>query len=158
MIETISDIVFDHLRRKIMARAETPSAAEITAALNQAGHPDITWSQVSHASRHLADCGRLLKTGSSGRNSVVWSLPVGRCRTVPRSVRLTQERTEKERQQREEASAAAKAAAASYDAAVASREFAKHEMRVKRGPYQFYADRRVQPCSLTGCSAAECAL
>ncbi|MGK9234918.1 hypothetical protein KXS07_24435 [Inquilinus limosus] len=138
--------------------APTPSTAELTAALQAAGHgigqnPGL----ISYELRRLECAGRIMVIGRGRRR--VFEIPGTGQRTVRRPRRLSPEqiRDLSEAQSRRQAERASwprptKASAASYDAAVRRREFARHEQPEPRGP--FVRIGPPPPHSPTGCAAA----
>ncbi|MGK9168010.1 hypothetical protein KXR53_17005 [Inquilinus limosus] len=142
--------------------AQTPSAAELTAALQAAGHrighnPGL----ISYELGRLERAGRITVIGR-GRRRVFEVAGTGQ-RTARRPRRLSPEQILdlSEAQSRRLAERASwprptKASAASYDAAVRRREFARHEHPEPRGP--FVRIGPPPPHSPAGCAAAMMAL
>lgn len=161
-----ADCLFGIIRRYASAGLPTPTGRELSADLKAAGHKPYaragavrTYDVVGYEIRALVDAGLLRVHGANSYR--VFEIVETKQRTKRRPAARSG-LTPAMRAATDRVVAAAegwpKRAPESYDAAVANREFAKHNMNVKRGPYVVYADRRPEARSLTGCSAEMAAL
>lgn len=157
---TERDWALYQILRSVAERYEaTPTHSQLSALLTEAGFPTLKngiWEVVNRLSRH-----GLAKSAGGSHPNLIYKVMAGGVwiTTMPHA-------EAKERAARAAAAGMGigvrsvggwpvptEGSARSYDAAVASREFAKHEMRVVR-----YTTSAVRPVygarSLTGCSAA----
>ncbi|HMG49882.1 MAG TPA: hypothetical protein VK597_04750 [Inquilinus sp.] len=136
----------------------TPSCTELTLALRAGGHRiGNNPGSISYELRRLQNAGRIAVIGAR-RGRVLEVVATGQ-RTVRRPIRPSPDRLLALAQAMERRRAGQAGwprptpeSAASYDAAVARRDFARHELREPSGPATWIGAPYVRR-SLTGCAA-----